>query len=50
MLKEAKKLFKDSLDIEEEVILVDSRKDCDGMMRLRGILKETRDNMIVSFF
>ena len=51
VLKEAKKLFEDSLEIEGEVILVDSRnKDCDGMIRLKGILKERRDNMIVSFF
>ena len=39
-----------SLEIEEEVILVDSRKeDCDGMIKLKGILKKRRDNMIVSF-
>ena len=51
VLKEAKKLFEDSLEIEGEVILVDSRKeDCDGMTRMKGILKERRDNMIVSFF
>ena len=50
MLKKARKLFDDSLEIEEEVILVDSRKDCDGMTRLKVILKERRDNLIVSAF
>ena len=51
MLEEAKKLFEDSLEIEGEIIVVDSRKDnCEGMTRLRGILKKRRADMIVSFF
>ena len=51
MLKEAKKLFKDSLEVEEEEIIVDSRcNDGEGMMKLKGVLKRRRADMIVSCF
>ena len=51
MLKEAKKLFEDSLEVEEEVIIVDSRcKDGEGMIKLKGVLKKRRADMIVSVF
>ena len=47
-MKEAQKLFSDTLDIEETVIVVDARKE-DGMAQLKAVLKKRREEMIVSF-
>ena len=50
MVKEAQRLFSDTLDIEDTVIVVDARKeDSEGMTTLKQVLKKRREEMIVSF-
>ena len=49
VLKEAQKLFSDTLDIEDTVIVVDARKEnSEGMTKLKQVLKKRREEMIVS--
>ena len=51
VVKEAQRLFSDTLDIEETVIVVDARKeDSEGMTTLKQVLKKRRGEMIVSLF
>ena len=48
-MKKAQKLFGDTLDIEETVIVVDAREeDSDGMTKLKQVLKKRREELIVS--
>ena len=50
-MKEAQKLFSDTLDIEETVVVVDARKeDSYGMPQLKQVLKKRREEMIVSLW
>ena len=49
-MSEAQKLFSDTLDIEETVVVVDARKgDSEGMTKLKEVLKKRREEMIVSY-
>ena len=51
VVKEAQKLFSDTLDIEETVIVVDARKeDSEGMTKLKQVLKKRREEIIVSLW
>ena len=48
-MKEAQELFRDTLDIEDTVIVVDARKgDSECMAQLKAVLKKRREEMIVS--
>ena len=49
LLRQAKTLFKDILAIEDELILVDARKEnSEGFESLKNVLKKRREEIIVS--